>query len=569
MFKKISIATKIFGIAITMLLLLVIVVFINYLYLNRVNRELKEIAHYMVPLTTKITQIDVHSLVQKIHLEQILLLYEVTPLDKQQISKELDRFRVRTMQVERELGEAQQLSNQVIQHAVEVSKIVEYARLGPYLEILGKEYRDFIQHVLEIIRLLELGELREAHLLEKQLGEQEDNFNEQVEQILIRFENFVEQSARKAEEHEGEILELNLILTGVVTVIGILLAILLILGLTRPIQKLLVGTRQVEMGDLNTKVVVNSRDEIGALVVAFDKMVEGMRQKDQLKATFGQYVDPRIVNLLIESKKTGEEQSSREIATVFFSDIAGFSKISEMLTAKGLVTLINKYLTLASEPIIKNQGVVDKFIGDALVAFWGTPFTGPEEHAVLGCFSALEQSEQLRKFREMMPDLMGIRKGLPVFNVRIGIATSSVVAGHFGSKNSRSYTIMGDAMLVAEALETASKTYGTTILISEKTRTLALEHIETRRIDRIAFPHMDERTNIYELLGKKGEISEDVKELRTLFEQALTAYELRNWEKAQSIFTSCLQINRDDGPTQYYLKKMETKSPDKKKKGTG
>lgn len=555
-FKKIPIATKVFGIATIMLLLMMVVVLINYLYLNRVNRELKEIAYYMVPLTKKITQVDRHLLEQGIHLERILQLYEIKPLDKKRLRKEMSTFKKRTSQVELELAESQQLSNEAIHHANSVNKIIEFARLEPYLENLGKEYHEVIHLALEVIDLLQRGKFEAAHILETQLAEEEGEFDEKVEQMMIRFGLLMEQSALEAERHEAKILKLNILLMTIAAIIGLLVSIQLIIGLTRPIQELLDGTKAVETGNLETRITINSRDEVGTLIIAFDKMMEGMRQKEQLKATFGQYVDPRIINLLIKNRRNSTEESSQKVMTVFFSDIAGFSKISELLTAKGLVNLINKYLTLASEPIVSNQGVIDKFLGDAIVAFWGAPFTKEEEHAILGCFAALEQLDQLRKFREMMPELLGIRKGVPSFNIRIGIATSTVIAGQLGSKNSKSYSIIGDAPLVAEALETANKTYGTTIIISEKTKTLAADHIETRKIDRILLPHTEQSTNIYELLSRKGELPQDLIQLRETFEQGVTAYEQKEWEKARALFETCEEIKPDDAPTQFYLKKI-------------
>lgn len=557
MFKKIPIAIKIFGIAIIMLLLFMLVAFINYLYLNKVNRELNDIAVHMVPLTEKMTQIGVSSLQQEIDLERILLQYASQPLKPNKLQAELAHFREQTAKVEQALADMQQLSEKAIHYAREVDKIVEYARLEPYLNILAQAYQKTIDRTSDILRLLEQGKSNDAYLLVDQLTNEENDFSQQFEDILTHFIHFIEQSASKAEEHEQNILQLNILFSTLAIIIGFLLATLLIIALTRPIHELLVGTKQVMAGNLNVKVAVRSQDEIGSLVIAFDKMMAGMRQKEQLKATFGQYVDPRIVDLLIQHKKNGKALGQQKIATVTFSDIAGFSGISELLTAKSLVNLINQYLTSASKPITNNHGVIDQFIGDAVVAFWTTPFIEEDKHAVLACFSALEQLEQLQQFRKMIPELLGIKKGLPAFDIRLGIASSPVVAAQFGSENSKSYTIMGNAMVMAEALETANKNYGTTILISEETKNRALHSIETRRIDRIVLPNTDQASNIYELLAKKGELSEILSDLRTHFEQGLIAYEAQDWEKASSFFKNCQQIKADDQPSQYYLTKIE------------
>lgn len=294
MFKKMPLAIKIFGIAITMLVLFMLVIFINYLHLNKVNRELKDIAVHMVPLTKKITQIGVHSLQQEIDLERILLLYASKPLQTQRVERAVTHFKAQTIQIQQALLDMQQLGEKAIHYASEVDKIVEYARLEPYLKILGKTYQTTLQRTANILQLLEQNNINDAYLLVEQLTSEENDFAQQFEYIFTHFMRVIEQSARTAEKHQQRIVELNILLSTLATIIGVLLAILLIIALTRPIHELLIGTKQVMAGNLNAKVAVRSGDEIGTLVIAFDKMVLGMQQKEQLKATFGQYVDPRI-----------------------------------------------------------------------------------------------------------------------------------------------------------------------------------------------------------------------------------------------------------------------------------
>jgi adenylate cyclase len=284
-------------------------------------------------------------------------------------------------------------------------------------------------------------------------------------------------------------------------------------------------------------------------------MLNEVRQKERLKATFGQYVDPRIVETLVE--QVGNiDTSNKQVMTVLFSDIAGFSTISEMLTPTGLVNLINQYLTLASEPITQYNGVIDKFIGDAVTAFWGVPFVGETEHAKLACFAALEQFTQLAKLRRMMPDIMGFRKGLPEIKVRIGLATGELVAGNIGSEESKSYTVMGKAMQIAEQLESANKIYGTNILLMEETKVLAGDAIETRGIDLLDLSDKDEPVKVYELLGYRGELDPTLIELRDRFEAGLREYRQQNWEQAQSHFKACLSLKADDGPSEVYLRRI-------------
>jgi adenylate cyclase len=160
----------------------------------------------------------------------------------------------------------------------------------------------------------------------------------------------------------------------------------------------------------------------------------------------------------------------------------GFTSFSEGMTPAALVTVLNRYMTAMSEPVRRHKGIIDKYIGDAVMAFWGPPFTGAEEQARLGCLAALDQVAGLAAFRAELPDLIGFKRGLPDIGLRIGIATGDVVAGSIGSEQTRIYTVIGDIVNLASRLEGANKTYGTRALINEAANHLAADTVETREI---------------------------------------------------------------------------------------
>ncbi|MEA5469679.1 adenylate/guanylate cyclase domain-containing protein [Spirulina sp. 06S082] len=207
--------------------------------------------------------------------------------------------------------------------------------------------------------------------------------------------------------------------------------------------------------------------------------------------------------------------------------------------------------TLAAEPIARYNGVIDCFIGDAMRSFWSEPFVSASEHAKFACFAALEQFVQLERLHRIMPDLMGFRKGLPDFDIRIGLATSEAIAGNIGSEQFKSYTVMGDAVELAEHLEGLNKKYGTKILLTEDTQQLAQDAIETREIDLIVVG--DRQLKIYELLSRKGEIDIELEYLRDRFELGITAYHHQDFAQARAYFETCLLVKSDDRPTQIYL----------------
>ncbi|MEM9772755.1 MAG: adenylate/guanylate cyclase domain-containing protein, partial [Cyanobacteria bacterium P01_D01_bin.73] len=362
-------------------------------------------------------------------------------------------------------------------------------------------------------------------------------------------------AARAAQEHENEALAFSWVLAAIATGIGLTFASVVTLGLVRPIKRLVEGTQKIEEGELGITVPITTRDEVGQLSTAFNQLATDIQEKEHIKSTFGQYVDPRIVETLIQNP--GDEAIARqEEMTVFFSDMAGFSTISEMLTPAGLVSLIDRYLTFASEPIKANRGVIDKFIGDAVTAFWGPPFVAETDHAKLACYAALEQLSQLIKLRRLLPEIMGIRKGLPDIRIRVGLATGDLVAGNIGSETLKSYTVMGPAVQIAEYLEGASKKYGTTILMTDTTKQAAGDGIATREIDRITLPGQAQPTPIHELLDIVGNLSVQQELLRRHFTDGLSAYYDRNWDSAEQSLTEGAAIAPDDQPTQLYLQRI-------------
>jgi class 3 adenylate cyclase len=210
-------------------------------------------------------------------------------------------------------------------------------------------------------------------------------------------------------------------------------------------------------------------------------------------------------------------------------------------------------MTVMSEPVRRHNGIIDKYIGDAIMAFWGPPFTGAEEQAGLACLAALDQIAGLAAFRGELPDLTGFKRGLPEFDIRIGIATGDVVAGSIGSEQTRNYTVIGDAVNLASRLEGANKTYGTRVLISEATNRLAADTVETREIDTVLVVGKTEPQRIFELLGRKGEVARERLALRDTYVEALDAYRRQAWGEARAGFEGCLAIAPCDAPSKVFL----------------
>jgi len=202
------------------------------------------------------------------------------------------------------------------------------------------------------------------------------------------------------------------------------------------------------------------------------------------------------------------------------------------------------------------QGIVDKYIGDSVMAFWGPPFTDPAEHARLGCLAALEQMRKMDDFRAALPELFGVKHGLPEVNVRMGIASGDVTVGNIGSETSRGYTVIGDTVNLASRLEQANKFYGTRILASEGTRGLAGDTLAFREIDSLRVAGKLEPVRVYELLGLAADMDESDRQRVQAYEAGLARYRAQEWDAAEAAFRECLAKAPGDRPSQVMLERI-------------
>ena len=278
---------------------------------------------------------------------------------------------------------------------------------------------------------------------------------------------------------------------------------------------------------------------IGAQVVT-------TRDQKFIKDAFSKYVSKKLVNQILAKPEILVLGGEERVLTAFFSDLAGFSSISEDLYPQELVELLNDYLTEMTDIIIKYDGTVDKFEGDAIIAFFGAPVPY-EDHALRACRVAIEMQKRLAEMRDHWKAL-----GKHQLFMRIGINTGTMVIGNMGSKTRMDYTMMGDSVNLASRLEGVNKQYQTETVISEFTYEKVKAAIETRKLDIIRVMGKNEPIKIYEVLGKKGELSSQMRAILSLFNQGLQFYSNRDWKEGVACFEKVLQIDEHDGPSLTY-----------------
>jgi class 3 adenylate cyclase len=334
--------------------------------------------------------------------------------------------------------------------------------------------------------------------------------------------------------------------------IGVVTVLLLTNRIVNPIRLLVRGTREVMTGNYDYHVENRSKDEVGQLANAFNHMIGGLKEREQIRSLFGKYVHPSIVKDIMGNPEHLKMGGTHKTQTLLFSDIEGFTTISESMDAEQLVGFLNEYLGAMAEELSANGGILDKYLGDGIMAFWGEPFT-TENHALQACRAALAMQARLRAKSAEWVD-----RALPELRMRIGIATGEVVVGNIGSDQARDYTCIGDIVNLSSRLEGVNKIFGTRIIIDEVSRELAGDGIVARELHTVQVMGRWEGTRIFELAGLAGEVTPQTLALIERYEQALGQYRAGDLAAAGRSFERILANTPNDGPSKAMLEECRT-----------
>jgi len=272
------------------------------------------------------------------------------------------------------------------------------------------------------------------------------------------------------------------------------------------------------------------------------------RQKKEIRSAFGQYVQPEFVKELIRNPEMLKLGGQKKELTVLFSDLAGFTTISENKPPEELVSFLNEYLGAMTDIIFEHSGTVDKYIGDAVMAFWGAPIA-QDNHAVLACRSTLKM---IKKVEELTPS------GTDT-HARFGIATGDMIVGNIGSYNRFNYTVLGDTVNLAARLESANKSFGSRVMISEQTYNKVRDQFLCRPLDWLVVKGKTEPVQVYELMGDQQSDKDllHLEEAAEIYNQGIDLYYQRQWDEAIKQFEQVLELLADDGPSQTYIKRCQ------------
>jgi len=287
------------------------------------------------------------------------------------------------------------------------------------------------------------------------------------------------------------------------------------------------------------------------VTLAYRAATEG-KQRKMITGMFERYVDKTVVQQLIDNPSMLKLGGETMEITLLFSDVKGFTGISEQMTPAQLVKLVNSYLTEMANIIMKNLGTVDKFIGDAIMAFWGAPLEDPDG-GYNACVAALEMKRRLEALQTKWKKF-----GEVEIKQRVGINTGMSIVGNMGSESKFNYTAIGDAVNLASRLEGVNKQYGTDILLSEFTYQKIAKRILAREIDRVQVVGRTEPVRIYELMGlASGKLSDNLKNFLDLYRDGLIAYQERRWDEGIAYFEAAQSYMPNDPVSQLYIERLK------------
>ena len=553
-----SIRRKIVGIAMGLVILMVATSVLSMVMASRVGHLLDELSNKYIQAYGHLARANIQSLERSLALRRMAMAKMQSPPDEASYTERLHIYQQSESKIEEEAGAARKLIASIIADVSTPSDDVALTRIDTNIDNAVNDLnRHLNQESDQLLSQLEAKDFAEARRTLARTDEVRDEFNQKLDQIRAEMLGQVNASASVVLRNQHHAILITIVVTALAAALGLLFAILVSGGITRPVRLLLEGTREIEAGHLDRSIEVITADEIGQLSAAFNRMVEQLRHKERIRETFGRYIDPRVVEGLINQPKLAAAEGQRRVMTVMFCDMKGFTTLSEGMTPQGLVKVMNRYLSTMSEPIRRHGGVIDKYIGDAIMAYWGPPFVDETDEGQFACLAAVEMIKRIGTLRKEVTELLGVRVLPTECDVRIGIASGEALVGSIGSEIMMNYTIMGDTVNLAARLEAANKLYGSRSLIAEATVAKTDDTIQFREIDRLMVAGQTQPQAVFELLGRKDELTAKQDLLRAPYADGLLAYRAQRWDEARAAFHAVLEAVPTDGPSATLLGRID------------
>jgi len=303
-------------------------------------------------------------------------------------------------------------------------------------------------------------------------------------------------------------------------------------------------------------IVLNMFYPPGAMLLAFAgaltyRVVFEEAEQRRIRRAMARYLSPAVSQCVLKDPDRLSLSGETRTMTVLFCDLRGFTTLSQGLGPQALVSLLNEFMTAMTEVVFRYEGVLDKYIGDAIMAFWNAPMEQPD-HARRACETALDMIRTLHRLQ-----IDWERRGVSQLELGIGINTGPMVVGNMGSRERLAYTVLGDAVNVASRLEGLNKEYGTRVVIGEATRAAAGTAFTYRVLDAVVVKGRNEPLTVYEVLSRVGQLDATRAGLLETYQRGIELYRGRQWKEAAGVFREVLARTPGDGPSALHLRRCK------------
>ena len=358
----------------------------------------------------------------------------------------------------------------------------------------------------------------------------------------------LQRSLNEALSTYNKLRKILFIIFTVSLIISIALALFIARQVTQPVKLLTQGAKLIEKGIYDQNINTNRNDEIGLLAKSFSKMAKGLKEKEKVRNLLGKVVSPVIAEELMskEIQLGGEEK----FVTTLFCDVRNFTSLCEGKDPEKILSLLNEYFTSICGKIENNGGVVDKYIGDAVMAIFGAPLQHDND-ASCSIKAAFEMCHALKLLNQSFKE-----RGIEPIGIGIGINSAVVVAGNMGSINRLNYTVIGDGVNLASRLEGLTKSYGVDIIVSESTVNVAPDYVY-RELDIVKVKGKNNACIIFEPIGPIDQIASEIIDSLDKYNNALTLYRNREWDNAMREFETLLNAQPTSKLYKLYLQRSQ------------
>jgi len=312
---------------------------------------------------------------------------------------------------------------------------------------------------------------------------------------------------------------------------------------------LLVGGILFDRGTLLNLVYPPAALALGFAVSQVYRLLIEQAQQRTMRDIMARYLSPSVSQWVLNQPERLTLGGETRTMTAFFCDLRGFTTLSQAMEPQALVTLLNDYMSAMTEIVFRHDGVLDKYIGDEIMAFWNAPMD-QSDHAARACAAALDMIQRLHELRAQWKE-----RGSPELDLGIGINTGPMVVGNMGSRNRLAYTVLGDAVNIASRLQGATKDYGTRVLVGETTMKAAGESFMYRYLDRVQVKGRTEALTVYEVVSYRHQVDPEMEAMLKEYAKGIELYRAGQWTDAAALFDKILASHPGDGPSALYLRR--------------